>query len=170
MSERTLVDPEKLVRGHQPLSGEIPVKALAELADRLASPEGVVAWKLEGRRDLHGRARLELCLSGCLQLVCQRCLGALTYPFEHRHALVIVRDEAELPELEEEDDEADCVLVPGPFDVEQAVLEELLLALPMMPRHEDEHCHGPQAGPEQEQEAAQGKVSPFAMLRRPESS
>jgi uncharacterized protein len=162
MSERTLVDLEKLIRSGEPLDGEIAVSALTELADRLASQDGTLAWRLRGERDLHGRVRLDLMLDGRLQLVCQRCLGALSFPFEHRHALVVIRDEAAMPELEEEDDDADCVLLPGPFDVQEAVLEELLLALPMMPRHETEQCHGPEDGPDV---PVEGRVSPFAVLR-----
>ncbi len=162
MSERTQVDPDKLIRGGETLHGEFDVAAFAELEDRLASSDGVIAWTLRGDRDLHGRPRLTLTLKGTLALICQRCLGALEHALDHRHALVVVREESALPELGDEDDDSDCVLLTGPLDLQQAVLEELLLALPMMPRHETEQCHGPQDGPEAE---GGGKVSPFAVLR-----
>ncbi|MDE3010309.1 MAG: DUF177 domain-containing protein [Pseudomonadota bacterium] len=138
------------------------MSALPELADRLASGDGAVAWSVRAARDAHGRPRLTLELDGQLQLICQRCLGPLPFAIRHQHALVVVKSEAELPELEDEEDDSDFVVVPGALDMQNAVLEELLLALPMMPRHETEQCHGPKDGPDAEEG---GKPSPFAVLR-----
>lgn len=167
MSEQTQVDLDKLIRAGGVLQGEFAVRALDALTDRLASPEGVVAWSLSGIRDAHGRPRLKLVLGGQLELVCQRCLQPLMHHVEAQAGLVVVREESAMPDLEEEDDEADFVLVPGLFDVREAVLEELLLVLPMMPRHETAECHGPAVSEVEEDVAGETRVSPFEVLRRP---
>jgi uncharacterized protein len=161
MSEQTLVDPEKVVRGGEVLTGRVSVTDLPEIADRVADQAGTLEWKMRGERDLFGRARLHLQLDGQLVLICQRCLGPLLHALRHERDLVVVREEVDMPELEEEEEDADCILVPGLLDVTAVVLEELLLALPMMPRHEQSDCHGPE-------EAGEGdRVSPFAVLRQP---
>jgi uncharacterized protein len=160
MSAQPLVDPEKLVRGGETLTGVIRMAELPELADRLASSEGTLAWQIRAERDLHGRPRLLLHLEARLLLVCQRCLGPLPHVLDHAHALVVVTSEEALPELEDEEEDADCILVPGPLDVRGVVVEELLLALPMMPRHEAPDCVGP------EEAGGSTKLSPFAVLRQ----
>ena len=159
MSDRTFVDLENLIRDGGVVAGCVPVADVPELSDRLASRAGVVSWRLQARRDAHARIGLTLWLEGELVMQCQRCLGDMSYPLSHRWELSVVRAEADLPELGDEDEEVDCIVVPQALDVVALVVEELLLALPMMPRHEGAECHGSEGGTEGE------RASPFAVLR-----
>jgi uncharacterized protein len=159
MSDQTLVEPEKLIRSGDALVGHVALASVPEWLERLASPLGEVAWQLSADRDGLERPRLHLALSGDLVLQCQRCLEPMAYRLDHRWDLVVVREESELPDLEDEAEDADCIVAPGAVGIEALVVEELLLALPMMPRHETLACHGPEESGE-----AEG-ASPFAVLR-----
>jgi uncharacterized protein len=71
--------------------------------------------------------------------VCQRCLGPLQVPVEIDAELQLAES---LREISEADDEVDRVLASRHMDVGQLVEDEVILALPMVPRHE-ECAHGP---------------------------
>jgi uncharacterized protein len=62
-------------------------------------------------------------------------------------------------EIEAADDEIDRVLAGNAMDVAQLVEDEVLLALPMAPRHEK--CAGSREGAE-----TGGRASPFAELAK----
>ena len=134
MLDRTNVDIDKLIRSADLLSGRIPVAEIAELHDRVASAQGGVDWRLSACEDAQGRKILTLELAARLVLQCQRCLEPMPEALDHTWRLAVVRSEEDLPELEDEEDTLDFMAVTGLLDVTGLVVEELLLALPMMPR------------------------------------
>jgi len=68
-----------------------------------------------------------------MQLVCQRCLDPLPVPIAIDAELQLSES---LREISDADDEIDRVLASRHMDVGQLVEDEVILALPMVPRHE----------------------------------
>jgi uncharacterized protein len=140
------------------LEGEAPVAVFGRLADQLAGESGTLRWRLEGGLDAEGEPRLTVHADGRLVLRCQRCLGELDWALTLETVLRPVRVGQELPEDELENDTFDAVEMDGEVDVLSLVEDEILLALPIAPRHAA--CGRPEMS---EPEDAR-RESPFAML------
>ena len=115
-------------------------------------------------RGLLGETRLQGTIAGELGQQCQRCLQPMTWRFRLQPDVVLAGPEG-LPEsIGEGQDvlelDADGLLRPAGF-----VEEEILLALPLSPRHE--HCG---EGARREFEPGEGpggeEDSPFAVLKK----
>jgi uncharacterized protein len=143
------------------LAGEVPLAALSRLADQLAKTDAgdSVRWRVRGGIDEEGRYRLDLDVSGRLVLRCQRCLGDLSHDLAVDAALHLVRAGQKLPEDELENDEIDAIEVAGELDVLSLVEDEIILALPIAPRHEECGASRPK-----ELDGGARRESPFAVL------
>jgi uncharacterized protein len=117
----------------------VPVARFGRLLDRLAAVEGVVSWRLFGSLDAEGRPRLGLVVSGRLVLRCQRCLDGLDWDLAIEAVLLPVRAGQDFPDDDLENDEVDVIEVDddGGFDVLPQLEDEIILALPIAPRHSD---------------------------------
>ncbi|APR05223.1 YceD family protein [Thauera chlorobenzoica] len=156
---RVISDPFRFAAEARSIQGEVAVADLLRLSDVLASTEGVVRWKLEG--SLVGEVarrepRLRLTASGQLDLCCQRCLGGLAWVLKLDTQLQLVRAGQPIPEEELENDEFDAIEVGDEFDALALLEDEILLALPVAPRHENCDAPRPVGGA--------SKESPFAAL------
>lgn len=167
------VDPFRFAAEARSAAGKIAVAKLARLSDLLVADEGLIRWQLAGFSAQSALAmqsgaggasepRLELEVSGTLSLRCQRCLEALQWPLAVRSVLHPVRAGEPIADEELEDDEVDAVEVDGELDVFALIEDEILLALPISPRHEN--C-GPSSGME-----TAAEESPFAVLASLRSS
>lgn len=156
---RVISDPFRFAAEERSVQGEVAVADLLRLSDALASSEGSVLWKLEGALVGDGarrEPRLRLTASGPLDLCCQRCLGGLPWMLGLDSRLHLVRAGQPIPEEELEDDEVDAIEVEGDLDVLALLEDEILLALPVAPRHENCDAPRPVGGA--------SKESPFAAL------
>ena len=104
-----------------------------------------------------GRRALWLKVDGALQLVCQRCLGALEFPLHIDVSLQLAATQAEVDAAPLEAEGPEQIVAGREMPVRDIVEDEVLLAIPLAPRHE--RCAGRQA------RAAAGENSPFAALR-----
>ncbi len=122
------------------LGGEIDARTLPRAADLLtAGAEPVpMAWRISGGRDALGRPLLSMRLDGAVPLVCQRCLQKFVATLAQQTELLLARDEAELARLDAE--ETEVVLANTTLDPRNLVEDELLLSLPLSPRHGEEEC------------------------------
>ncbi len=151
-----LADPFKFARDARVLRGEVAVAGMGRLVDQLFDESGAVAWELVGEVGEDRKPRLLLTASGTLKLRCQRCLDGMEWPLALASRLLIVPVGQEIPDDELEDDEQDAVEAGADFDVLALVEDEILLALPIAPRHDDCEVPRPEGGGE--------KKSPFAVL------
>jgi len=137
MSGRVLID--SLVFGVEgaSLQGEVPLATLARLADLLVDVTGSLAYRLEGGVGSRDRAQLLLEVDGMLSLCCQRCLEPLAYAVELRSLFEFVANDSELTQEELEDDSRDFLPAEKELDVLALIEDEILLALPTVPRHDD---------------------------------
>jgi len=156
---RIIPDPFRFAAEARTLEGVGAVADMLRLSDALASSVGQVTWRVEGSMVEGVEApepRLRLTVEGELQLCCQRCLGGMAWPVQVDSVLQPVRSGQPIPEDELEDDEVDAIELDGELDVLALVEDEILLALPIAPRHQV--CDAPQP------EGGTSKESPFAAL------
>lgn len=167
MSVPAVIDSLDFARSGQHLSGRLPVKRFNRLEDVLSDADGEVDFDLQGRRDERNRPLLVLQVAGTLHLQCQRCLGSMDFPLAVENRLLLVPRGA--PDEEDMDDpEApDRIEASDELDVAQLVEDEILLSLPLSPRHAEGTCASRLAaeqGAEQAEPKAAKKPSPFAKL------
>jgi uncharacterized protein len=158
MSARAVIDSLDFARNSQQLSGEVQVVQLARLADSLFDGAGELKYQLVGGCDARQRPRLQLAVAGSINLRCQRCLGSLAYPVAVEASLLVLTDKAggETAEL----DDLDGVPADAHTDVWELIEDEVLLAVPLSPRHPEGLC---EAAVDTSQDRA---ASPFAVLAK----
>lgn len=159
VSSGVIPDPFRFAAESRSIEGELAVADLLRLSDVLASTAGQLSWRVEGFM-VDGaetaEPRLRLRVDGALELRCQRCLGGLAWPLRIDTLLQPVRSGQPIPEEELEDEEVDAIEIEAELDVLALLEDEILLALPLAPRHQV--CEMPRP------EAAGSKESPFAAL------
>jgi uncharacterized protein len=154
MSQPGVIDGLQFAHEAGTLEGVLGLAHLSRLAEMRCRTDGL-SYKLSGRTDAEGRCWLEVAAKGTLTLECQRCLGPLEFPLALRSEVLLAMGEREIATA---DDDIDRVLAGREMDVGKLVEDEVLLALPMAPRHVA--CGG-KPGDE-----VSGRSSPFAALGR----
>jgi len=137
--------------------GVWPLSEFARLRDMLAADAGEVRYEISGVRDERGRPSLRLKVSGTLELRCQRCLEPMALEVQTDETLVLAATLAEIHAEPARADGPDRVVAGREMALRELVEDELILAVPYAPRHED--CAPAAAGD------SAGKSSPFAGLR-----
>ena len=128
----------KAVATRQRFAGTVPLAQMARLAAQLADKAGQLEVELEAGQDAAGRPALRGAVRGELNLTCQRGLHPFTWPCQVDTALRLVSSEAE---EEKAMGEADThLVVDDQLPLRDIVEDEVLLALPMMPRCDDPDC------------------------------
>jgi uncharacterized protein len=168
MSAPGATDSLEFARAGQQLRGSLPVASLKRLQDVLFDPDGVLQFELRGGQDDRGRPQLRLTVSGTLHLQCQRCLGCLEFPLDLRNALLLVppgaRHDADL----DDPDAPDAIEASTQLDIAGLVEDEVLLGLPLAPRHAADACAEQREG--RGPAGAAQPESPFARLARLKNS
>ena len=103
---------------------------LAELGCEAAAVE----YSVSGGKNGAGRPTLTIKVDGSLRLICQRCTGPLEYPLALMSQLEFAATEAEILDAT---DEMDRVLAGQAMDIASLVEDEIILALPIAPSHEN---------------------------------
>jgi uncharacterized protein len=152
----TVIDCLEFARSGGVLERSVGLDELPRLAELLTTTAGSLSVRLEGWRDEQGKSWLQLDIAGEPVLCCQRCLGGMKYPLAIRSRLQLIAPGADWPDDDLEDDSADAIAADAELNVLSLVEDEVLLALPIAPRHEQ--CESPSAS------ASGNGPSPFAAL------
>lgn len=141
-------------------------RLLAEVDGR--GPESAVRWTAQGELRHPGHVRpqnwLHLQADARLQLVCQRCLQPVEVDVHVDRSFRFAPDEATAA-AEDDDAEEDVLAESRAFDLLELIEDELLMAMPVVPRHDQCPVSLPASAGESEFEAAQaGRPNPFAVL------
>ncbi|MGZ4960181.1 MAG: YceD family protein [Methylomonas sp.] len=127
-----LIDPLMLAERRSVLAGALKIAALERLSDLVAQSDGYIEIELvfakEGKRPIVSGS-----IKATLELQCQSCLQALSWPIDIAFKLGIVSSIEEADRLE-----IDCepLLFNGEKISLNALIEdEILLALPDYPKH-----------------------------------
>jgi uncharacterized protein len=128
------LDVDRLARGEAEIDFDVPLAELPRLRSRIAGIGG----------NVHGAARFarqsrfavaELSLAGKATLQCQRCMQMMEWPVDSTTRVALILSEADAADVPEE---LEPVLVrEGRISAGELVEEELLLALPIVPLHEE---------------------------------
>ena len=160
MSVRTTINILEFVRNGAVLRDAIPIAKLERLQDSLLSDQGVLNYTLSGKTGAKGESLLLCSIEGKLVLQCQRCLEALEYPLHIISILKVVEDVTEFDDLDGEDELVDSVPASVAMDVQALLEDEILLNLPLAPRHPPEVCRDRGAA----QAAGNERINPFSAL------
>jgi uncharacterized protein len=129
------VDVFELARTGGRVEGEVAIADLPRLPASLASARGVVEVSLGGLVDAQRRPAALLEFSTSVDLTCDCCSSALPWPLHGRARYWFVRSEDELGRIPVDEADDEPLLGSARFDLHELVEDELLLALPMSPRH-----------------------------------
>jgi uncharacterized protein len=126
------------------MKGAAPLLELPRLAEGLARDVDVnalppVEWSAQGRlvaqRVGGPQMWLDLSAHGDLAWECQRCLQAVTLPVDVQRGIRFVKDEAAAAQLDADGDE-DVLALSKQFDLMALIEDELIMAQPIVPRHD----------------------------------
>jgi uncharacterized protein len=156
------------------LSGHWSGESLTRLAETQVPPQDqplpVVQWQAIGESIAVAGSEAELWLAlkadTSVWLTCQRCLQPMDVALSLARRLRFVRGEAQAEALDAEIED-DVLALSRQLDLRELVEDELLLALPIVPRHE--RCPSPLPMAvrvdEPADDPAAGRPNPFEALR-----
>jgi uncharacterized protein len=156
-----MIEPLRLAIIGEVLAGQYVLRDMQRLCKLLHDNCGEVSYRLEFRR--HEKERF-FCITGViranLHAVCQRCLDGMEVYINNEVYLGIVRDRSEAAGLPAGYEP--LLVGDEPVSLRELLEDELLLAMPMSPMHDPEHCPatGILAGLKERAE-----TSPFAKLK-----
>ena len=136
------LDVESFAKGAEALDGEWPLACLDRLAasvlQHVPGASDAVRWHAEGeRREVRGgpaQIWLHVTAHADVMMQCQRCLQAVGVPIAVERSFMFVHGEKAAAELDL-DSEDDVLALARAFDLQALIEDELLLALPLVPRH-----------------------------------
>ncbi|HOY35694.1 MAG TPA: YceD family protein [Piscinibacter sp.] len=175
--EPSRLDVEPFAREAGELEGQWPLRQLRRLAESThaeARPaeSDVVSWQARGElRPVRGappQPWLHLSAQTSLNLECQRCLQPMAVSLQVSRSFCFVHGEAAAATLDAESED-DVLALTRALDLRELVEDELLLSLPLVPRHDS--CAPPMPLAASEPEPAEERPNPFAALaalKRPE--
>lgn len=135
-----VIDSLKFAREGGVLHGTIPLAEMARLREHLRSCAGSVGYRLTGRMGLDGKPVIELEVTGLIELTCQRCLERLVQIVEVSEQFLLAEDEKDLGDVAEEDAGVTRIPADPKMDVASFVEDELILEIPIAPRHPPGTC------------------------------
>jgi uncharacterized protein len=138
-----LLDIGPLADGRAEVDFSIPLKEFPRVLPLLAVPDGEATGRVDFTRE--GRTAVaEVTVRAELMLICQRCLSPLVFRVDGKGRAALVATPAEADRVPEA---LETVLASEyRISIRDLVEEELLLTLPLVPRHADRICAGDSAG------------------------
>lgn len=147
--------------------------ALAGIARLMAETQGrggdaIMTWSARGElrnaRHVNPQIWLHLQASATLSLTCQRCLAPVAVPVAVDRSFRFASDE-DTAAAQDDESEEDVLALSRSFDLQELVEDEILLEMPMAPRHEVCPSQLPMSVADEEfEQALASRESPFAML------
>lgn len=164
------LDVEAFAKDGDELTGEWPLSALHRLcesahAESLPGDADQVAWQARGElRPVRGdrpQVWLHVGALARIRLECQRCLQPVEAELQAKRSFQFAPDEVTAAEIDAESED-DVLVLTRALDLKELVEDELILALPLVPRHDS--CPQPLVAPEAVDEPLEERPNPFAAL------
>ncbi len=138
---------------------------LPRLAQAVVPTEASIQWKAQGLQQIDDQRRkqdvLVLSANAKLSMTCTRCLEPIAVSLAVDRRFWVVKDEATAQLLDADQDEIDVLAASRQFDVMELLEDELLMALPVQPTHDQCDLPERKTGLQMPDE---GKPNPFAVL------
>jgi uncharacterized protein len=165
MSARPFIDSLDFARNGQKISGKVPFVELPRLLDVLENKQEFLNYTVQGGVDKQGCCFLDVSVAGRCRMLCQRCLNGLDYPLQIDTRLLL-RDQASLDAMDDnvalgEEEEFDSILADAQLDMLNLLEDEILLTLPIAPKHELGACQVTDG-----ENDRRGEQNPFAILAK----
>ncbi len=129
----SLYDLEALADRETVLSGEIELRQLTRLLEIVHSARGTIQASLKFYRHAISSVAVDLAFDSVLELTCQRCLEPLVQDVSERVSLTLLEPRSTSGEIANEGEVV--VLTDGKFNPAALLEDELILSLPISPRH-----------------------------------
>jgi uncharacterized protein len=141
------LDVPSLCREGAALAGRFALAELPRFAQSLWSGDdappgdaGGAQWQAEAslrrRRGGDPQCVFALRAQATATLRCQRCLAPMTLPLELQRRYAFADSEDEAAEADADNDDEDVLALTRRLDLRELLEDELILALPLVPRHE----------------------------------
>jgi uncharacterized protein len=146
------VDLTRLARSGTALFGSFPVTKLKRLVEDLPSQaaisaepgvndKGIVWFEVSGSTQTGRRDRITLEVQSVLALTCQRCLQTMWLEIDEKVEFELYTSESQMRSAldgeEMEPHAPEPLLVLQPIDLFELIEDQLILAVPYVPKHED---------------------------------
>lgn len=115
--------------------GTINARKLTDLGDLLVDLDAIIELELNIKMDEKKQIYIQGHLKADLPIRCERCLETMTYVLDKTFCLSPIED------LTQNSPYEPVVLTDGYLEVPHCVAEEILLSLPLAPKHEDANCN-----------------------------
>ncbi len=132
------IQPISMADRAETLAGNLALSSFTRLSPLLMSNEGEVSIELKFGRDVERINYLQGTITTDLCLECQRCLRPMNYPLQLTTSLSPVFTEAAAKKLPPRYEP--LMLDTDQIDLITIVEDEILLAMPLVPKHEDPNC------------------------------
>lgn len=133
-----VIDAFEFCRRKEQREGQFIVADLIRLDADCADQSGEINWSLKGSTGHFGHEQLTLKVYGHVKLKCQRCMEAFIFNIECKSILALANNDEQADEVEElmDDDAVDVIVGSNAFSISLLVEDEVLLALPLSPKHD----------------------------------
>lgn len=156
------IDPFRFAHDAIELESRLPLTQMKRLSTMLYQPAGMITVNLAFAVDVLGVSRLLGRLQVGLDLLCQRCLEPMHLDVDTSLALGFARNAAELERIPSE---LEPVRVEGgQLNLLVLLEDEIMLALPQIPRHAENECSLRHESLNSESPRPQERENPFSAL------
>jgi uncharacterized protein len=157
------VDVFEFARLGQAYTGAVPVSAMPRLATMVDNTDGEVRFTYRGRVDAQGRPAGTLALDATLNLSCNHCDRPVAFALAVERDYYFVRDERALAAIAVDAAGEEPLIGDTRFDLGALVEEEVILGLPIAPRHDACQSEIEAAAATRDEDSAR-EPGPFAAL------
>ena len=159
-----LIDTADAARRELTRSDHLSLSQMPRLGSVVVATTEPVEAMFAATTDRAGRAMATLALRARLPLRCTHCEQPVWINIQRDARFMFVADEAALDAIDpaDEDDDVDPVVGGRRFDLANLIEDEILLALPIAPRHDD--CQSAVERQRERQEPVPARHQPFAAL------
>ena len=120
------------------LQGELLISDCCQLGDTLLNDNSSVTFTLGFSLDERGFVLIQGSIAASLPLLCQRCCKPMTFALQTYPRLTVVESDDQATRVIADSDP--LVIGEGPLLLKTIIEEELVLNMPMIPRHEQGEC------------------------------
>jgi len=170
------IDPVSFADRNRELHGLVATKAMPRLLDNVVIAEPMATAHLKVSRDLHKYPLVEGNVEAIVAMRCERCLDDVDIVINAEIRVLMIPEDDVLLEKEqfEDPDQPDFHEYDGnSLVLSELIEEEILLVLPLVPKHEDiSLCNqdmvvwlAANEAPAEGQDSPAKRESPFAILK-----
>lgn len=158
-----LIDAQKWADREGEIDQVFPLAAFPRVREGAVSDAGEIKVHCKVSRNTQGLMKLDAELGATVQLACQRCLEPVTCSVQSTVSIFLLRSEEIADQLS---DDADFLVLDeeGRFVLLEALEDELILSLPLVPAHENCEAWQIEATTDDDVVEAPARENPFQVL------